>query len=222
MKKIKILIADNSYLIRKGFCTLINQVNDFCLVGEATKAEELSEKLLIHNPDVLVIDYNSRYFCLDDLSIIRQYFPGVKILAITYHQSQAVISKAIEYGVMSHLLKDCGEEEIIESIFCTSRGEKFMCGKIVDLLLQENKISSSKYACDGVKLSEREIQILQLIAEGLANKQIADKLFISVHTVMTHRKHIMSKLKINNTASLVMYALQENLIPQAQLSPLMS
>jgi len=212
VKKIKILIADNSYLIRKGFCSLIGQTKAFLLVGEASKAEELSEKLLIYNPDVLVIDYSSRYFCIDDLSVIRQYFPEVKILAITNPQSKLVISKALEYGVISHLLKDCGEDEIIEAIHCTSRGEQFMCGKIVDMLLQDDKINASKYSCGGIKLTEREIQILQQIAEGLANKQIADKLFISIHTVMTHRKHIMSKLKINNTASLVMFALQENLV----------
>ena len=212
MKKIKILVADNSYLIRRGLCALIEQTKDFSLVGEARKAEDLSEKLLLYNPDVLVIDYASRYFCLDDISVIRQHFPEINILAITYPQSKLIISKAIEYGVVSHLLKDCGEEEIIESIYCTFKGQKFLCGKIVNLLLQKDQIISSKYSCDGVKLSEREIQILQLIAEGLANKQIADKLFISVHTVMTHRKHVMSKLKINNTASLVMFALQQNLI----------
>lgn len=212
MKKIKILIADNSYLIRRGLCSIIDQVGDFSLVGEATKADELSEKLLLYTPDVLVIDYNSRYFCLDDLSIIRQYFPEVKTLAITYHQPKKIISTAIEYGVISHLLKDCGEDEIIESIYSTVKGEKFMCGKIIEILMQEKKIATSNRSCDGVKLSEREIEILQLIASGFANKQIADKLFISIHTVMTHRKHIMSKLKINNTASLVMYALQEDLI----------
>lgn len=217
MEKIKILVADNSFLIRKGFCTLINQNNDFLLVAEAEKAEDLNEKLLRYHPDILIIDYASRYFCLDDLSIIRQYFPKIKILAITYPQSQPIVSQAIENGVMSHLLKDCGEDEIVESIYCTSKGQNFMCGKIVDLLLEKNKIIPSKYSCEGVKLSDREIQILQLIAEGLANKHIADKLFISIHTVMTHRKHIMSKLKINNTASLVMFAIQENLINTANV-----
>ncbi len=212
MGKIKILIADNSYLIRRGLSSLINQTSDFSFVGEAAKADDLSEKLLLCNPDVLIIDYASRFFCIDDISIIQQYFPEVKILAITYPQSKQVISKAIGYGVTSHLLKDCDEDEIIEAIYSTSKGEKFMCGKIVEQLLEEDKISSSKYSCDGVKLSDREIQILQLISEGLANKQIADKLFISIHTVTTHRKHIMSKLKINNTASLVMYALQEKLV----------
>lgn len=210
MKKIKILVADSSYLVRRGFCSFVNGIEDFSLVGDAVKAEDLNEKLLLYSPDVLVIDYASRYFCLDDVSVIRECFPKVNILAITYPQSKAIISRALKYGIISHLLKDCGEDEIMESIYCTSKGQKFLCGKIVDILLQEQKTVSPKYSCDGVKLSEREIEVLQLIAEGLANKQIADKLFISTHTVMTHRKHIKSKLKINNTASLVMYALQQN------------
>ncbi len=218
MENIKVLIADNSFLIRKGLCALIGQNKDFVLVGEAEKAEELNEKLLRYNPDVLIMDYNSRCFCLDDIFIIRQYFPKVNILAITHPQSKMIISKALEYGIISHLLKDCGEEEIIESIYSTSRGEKFLCGKIVDLMVHGSKADSAKISCDGIKLSEREIEIIQCIAEGLPNKQIADKLFISIHTVMTHRKNIMSKLKINNTASLVMFALQQNLINTAQIA----
>lgn len=219
MGKIKVLIADSSYLIRRGFCSLIKEKRDFSLVGEAQKAEDLNEKLLLYNPDVLIIDYASRYFCMDDLSIIRQCYPEVNILAITYPQSKSTISKALESGVMSHLLKDCGEEEIIEAIYNTYKGQKFLCGKVVDILLRQNTVATSgKVSCDGVKLSEREIEILQLISEGLANKQIADKLFISSHTVMTHRKNLMSKLKINNTASLVMYAIQQNLVSPGVLN----
>ena len=215
MSKIKILIADSSYLIRKGLASLINKRKDFSLVAEVEKAEELNEQLMLHQPKVLIIDYSSCNFCLDDISVIHHYFPEVKILAITYPQSKAVIAKVIESGVTSHLLKDCGEDEIIESIYYTAKDQKFMCSKIVDVLLENKNIRSSKESCEGVKLSDREIQIIQLIAEGLANKQIADKLFISPHTVMTHRKHVMSKLGINNTASLVMYAIRENLIHSA-------
>lgn len=213
MKKVKVLIADSSYLIRKGFCSLIQDSKELSLVGEAQRAEDLNEKLLFYNPDVLVIDHTSRYFCIDDLSVIRQCYPEVNILAITPPQSKASVSKALDYGVVSYLWKDCGEDEIVEAIYSTSKGQKFLCGKVVDILLHENKVlTSAKVSCDGVKLSEREIEVLQLITQGLANKQIADKLFISSHTVMTHRKNIMGKLNINNTASLVMFAMQQNLI----------
>lgn len=206
------LIADNSYLIRRGLNSLIEQVKDFSIIGEAEKAEELSKMLLFSNPDVLIIDYSSRHFCLDDISIIHEHFPKVNILAITPPMPKSVVSKSIEFGITSHLWSDCGKEEIIESIYSTSMGEKYLCGKIVDLLMEKSVIISSNISCNGVKISEREIQVLQLIAQGLPSKQIADRLFISVHTVTTHRKNIMSKLNINNRALLVMYAIRENLI----------
>ncbi|MEK6615152.1 MAG: response regulator transcription factor [Bacteroidota bacterium] len=220
MTKIKILIADNSYLIREGFRSIINDNNEFKLVGEAPKAEDLSEKLFLHRPHVLVIDYTSLYFCIDDILVIHQQFPEVNILAVTNPQSKTIISKAIENGVVSHLLKDCGKDEIIEAIYSTAKGHKFFCGKIVDIILKDKDAStllsmtkaSEEVSCDGIKPSAREIEIIQLVADGLTNKQIAAQLFLSVHTVTTHRKNIMSKLGVNNTAGLVMFAIRQNLI----------
>lgn len=214
--KIKILIADNSFLIREGFRSVIHGNLDFKLVGEAEKAEDLSEKLLLYRPNVLVIDYASLYFCIDDISVINKAYPEVNMLAVTNPQNRATISKAIENGVVSHLLKDCGKDEITEAIYSTAKGEKFFCGKIVDSVLKEKEVPASRPAeavsCDGIKLSAREIEIIQLVAEGLSNKEIAERLFLSVHTVTTHRKNIMSKLGINNTAGLVMFAIRQNLI----------
>ena len=213
MAKIKILIADNSFLIREGFRSVINDNNDFKLVGEVDKAEDLAETLLLHRPNVLVIDYTSLYFSIDYLKIINQKFPDINILAVTNPQSRTIISKAIENGVVSHLLKDCGKDEIIEAIHNTAKGQKFFCGKILNTVLREKDVSSSEeISCDGVKPSAREIEIIQLIADGFSNKQIADKLFLSVHTITTHRKNIMSKLGVNNTAGLVMFAIRQNLV----------
>lgn len=213
--KIKILIADNSFLIREGFRSVIHGNTDFKLVAEAEKAEDLSEKLLLYRPNVLVIDYTSLYFCIDDISVIHKAYPEVNILAVTNPQNRSTISKVIENGVVSHLLKDCGKDEITEAIYSTAKGEKFYCGKIVDSVLKEKEVSprsSEAVSCDGIKLSAREIEIIQLVAEGLSNKEIAESLFLSVHTVTTHRKNIMSKLGINNTAGLVMFAIRQNLI----------
>ena len=212
MAKIKILIADNSFLIREGFRSVISDNSDFKLVGEVDKAEDLSEKLLLYRPNVVVIDYTSEFFSLDDLKTIAQKFPDIKILAVTNPQNRNTISKAIENGVISHLLKDCGRDEIIEAIYSTAKGEKFFCGKIVDGALQEKETTSTGVSCDGIKLSAREIEIIQLVSEGLSNKEIAERLFLSVHTVTTHRKNIMSKLGVNNTAGLVMFAIKQNLL----------
>jgi DNA-binding NarL/FixJ family response regulator len=219
--KIKILIADNSFLIREGFRSVINSNADFKLTGEAEKPEELAVKLTQLNPDVLVIDYASLYFCLDDIAVIHQQFPHVHILAVTNPQVRSTISKAIENGVVSHLLKDCGKDEISEAIYFTSKGEKFLCGKIVDTLLKEKDISitktSSRVSCEGIKLSNREIEIIRLVAKGMSNKEIAEKIFLSVHTITTHRKNIMSKLGVNNTAGLVMFAVRQKLIEETSL-----
>lgn len=216
MTKIKILIADNSFLIREGFRSVINGNNNFKLISEVEKAEDLAEKLMLYHPHVLVIDYTSAFFCIDDVAVIHENFPEVNILAVTNPQNKQTISKAIEYGVVSHLLKDCGKDEIIEALYSTARNEKFFCGKIVDTVMKGKDIpaanASEAVSCDGVKLSAREIEIIQLVAQGLSNKEIAEKIFLSVHTVTTHRKNIMSKLGVNNTAGLVMFAIRQNLI----------
>ena len=220
MPKIKILLADNSFLIREGFRSLLNENKDFKLIGEAEKADDLNEKILLYSPDVLVIDYASPFFCLDDILVIHQQYPSVNILAITNPQNRTIISKALENGVISHLLKDCGKDEIIEAIYNTAKGQKFFCGKVLDSILKEKDASislnttksSEGISCDGIKLSNREIEIMQYVADGYTNKQIADKLFLSTHTITTHRKNIMSKLGVNNTAGLVMFAIRQNLI----------
>lgn len=218
MSKIKILVADSSYLIREGLRSIINDNSDFKLMGEAENPEALLEKLTLYRPNVLAIDYASSCFCLDDVALVHEKFPEINILAITIPQSKEIISIAIENGVTSHLLKDCGKDEIIEAIYNAAKGEKFFCGKIIDTILKEKPTptslakTSKGISCDGIKLSPREIEIIQLIAEGLSNKKIAERLFLSVHTVTTHRKNIMNKLGVNNTAGLVMFAIKENLL----------
>ena len=220
-KQINILVADNNFLVRLGLRSVIDENKDFRWVGEVTKAEQLNDKLSSEEINVLILDYASPKFCADDILIIHEYFPKVKILAITYPQSKEMISLAIENGVTSHLLKECSKDEIVEAIYYTAKGEKFCCGKIVNVViapdetrLEENFTKpNTSVSCDGVKISGREIEIIQLVAQGLSNKQIADKLFLSVHTVATHRKNIMSKLNVNNSAGLVMYALEKRLIP---------
>lgn len=215
MTKIKILIADNSYLIREGLRSIISGIKEFKFVGEVEKAEDIAEKILLYQPNVLVIDYTSPFFCIQDLQIIHQKFPATNILAITNPETKTTISQAIENGVVSYLLKDCGKDEIIEAIQNTARGQKFFCGKILDIVIKDKDvIPSEKISCDGVKLSSREVEIIQLVAEGMSNKEIADRLFLSVHTITTHRKNIMSKLGVNNTAGLVMFAIRQNLIKQ--------
>lgn len=213
MNKIKILIADSSYLARLGFRSMIGIKKELELIGTASKPQELSELLFDQEVDVLVIDYSSTPFTMDDVTVVHEHFPLVKILAITELQTAEVFKKAIENGVKSHLLKECEEDEILEAIQATAMNETFFCDKIVHAIANEGrKGSQNSVSCKGINLSKREIEILQLVSEGYLSKQIADKLCLSDHTISTHRKNIKKKLKINSTAGLIMLALKQDLI----------
>jgi DNA-binding NarL/FixJ family response regulator len=211
MAKTRIFIADNNYLGRKGLQAFLSGNNDLILAGEAVNSAELFKNFAVSFANLLIIDFSSPFFTAENIRDFKKKFPLVPVLAITIPLSRAKIAKAMDFGVKSYLLKECDEEEITEAIYKTVKGEQFLCGKVVDILVNEES-SSSEPSCKGLNVSDREIEIISLIAEGYSNKQIADKLFLSTHTVTTHRKNIMNKLDINNTAGLVLFAVRENLI----------
>lgn len=213
MQKIKVTIADSNFLSRKGLAVLLNECPDFSLLAEALSTSDLVNQAKFYQPDLIVIDYESANFSIEGLVQVVKKYPNTNLLAITDFKSNAMIAKALNAGVKSHLLKDCDQDEIIEAIYKTANGEQFMCGKIVSAVLDEKGPAAiASYNCDGINISEREMEIIKCIAEGLSNKEVADKLFLSTHTVTTHRKNIMAKLGVNNTAGLVLFAVRENLI----------
>ncbi len=212
MSKIKITIADSHFLSRKGLAVLLQENADFALLSEALSASDLVNQAKFYQPDVIIIDYTSANFTQESLQQIVKKYPDSKLLAITDIQSNISIAKAMNAGVTSHLLKDCDQDEIVEAIYKTAKGEAFMCGKIASAVLEDKSSSLTEYTCEGLNISDREMEIIKLIAEGYSNKEVADKLFLSTHTVTTHRKNIMNKLGLNNTAGLVLFAVRENLI----------
>jgi DNA-binding NarL/FixJ family response regulator len=211
VQKIKIIIADSHFLSRKGLAILLEENVDFVLLSEALSTSDLINQSKFYQPDLIVIDYTSANFSLENLPQIVKKYPNTHLLAITDLQSTISIAKALNLGVTSHLLKDCDQDEIVEAIYKTAKGDNFMCGKIASAVLI-HKTSVNEYTCEGLNISDREMEIIKLIAEGLSNKEVADKLFLSTHTVTTHRKNIMNKLGVNNTAGLVLFAVRENLV----------
>ncbi len=133
----------------------------------------------------------------------------VSIVAITRKLSAKNIYDALKSGVDSYLIDDCEKPEIIEAIQETNKGNKFYCPQVIDIFSEEkNKENLNK----SKSLSYREIEVIKLISDGLTNKQIAKKIYLSTHTVNTHRKNIMHKLGINNTAGIVIYAVKKNIV----------
>lgn len=215
MDRIKVLIADNHFLSRTGLKTLIEGNEDFQFSGEVENGIQLLSKVAAVKPEVVIIDFTSANFTFENVKSLLQHFPFIKILAISSHQDKNAITSAIKAGVTSYLLKECDKEEITEAIYSTAEGEQFFCGKIVSYAMnRENDTiaQSETISCEGIRISPREIEIIRHVAEGLSNKEIADKLCLSIHTVTTHRKNIMSKLGINNTAGLVMFAIKNEII----------
>ncbi|MBN8704159.1 MAG: response regulator transcription factor [Bacteroidetes bacterium] len=217
MTKTSILIADDSFLVCKGLEALCAKNKSYKVVGSISNWSELVIKLDLDPVDILIIDCITVAPSLNHIKQLADTYKKTNILAITNEQPQNIVTKILAAGVKSYLLKDCDGQEIQDAIGKTSKGEGFICSKIVESLVNFNQNKSSLSAnnsanCEGINVTERERDIIRLVADGLSNKQIADKLFLSTHTINTHRKNIMNKLGLANTAGLVMYAVKNDLL----------
>ena len=211
---IQVYIANTTQLIREGMKTLLNNQPGIDVCGATDCYGTFSSEVVNLQPDVLLVDYTSNAFKLSKIATVKAQLPNTKLLGITATNIKYIISQALDAGVTSHILNECDEQEIIDAVTETAKGEKFFCGKIVDVVFNGEIAKSKKISgnlCDPVKISERELEIVKLIAEGFTNKEIAEQLFLSTHTITTHRKNIMNKLGVKNTAGIVMYAIKSNI-----------
>lgn len=214
---IRVLIADESVLIREGFKALMSDVADIEIVAEADSLSSASEMNELYRPDVIVADCYGLNFTVSDIVRLLRLNTAAHILSITQMIGKSEIKTILDAGVTSYLLKDCSKEEIIDAIHSSCKGERFLCGKIIEVLVAEQEIKITPayvktLTCQGVGVTDREMEIIKLIAEGLSNKQMADKLCLSTHTVNTHRKNIMGKLGVNNTAGVIMFAVKNQIL----------
>ncbi len=212
----RVVIADGNNLMRIGLRTVLNTLPQAKVVGEAKSSEELLECVKNFEADVVVIDYTSENFEINIIPKVLNKKPHLRFLAITPEQSAQTLVDALRSGVQSYVKKDCDLGEILDAVKETGEGKKFFCGQILETIqrasIDINDIDVDALSCEPVSLSEREVQIIKMIAEGLTNAQIAEDLFLSNHTINTHRKNILSKLGIKNTAGIVMYAVKMNLV----------
>ena len=212
----RLIIADSNEIVRIGLRTVLASEASVEIVAEAKSSLELIDIVKSFGTDLVLIDYTSNHFSIDVIPQILQKYPDVQIVAITPEQSAQTLVNALRSGVKSYVKKDCDSSEIILSVKETWRGNKFFCGQILETIrdasIDVNDLDFESFTCEPVTLSERELEIITLIAEGLTNNQIADGLCLSSHTVNTHRKNIMAKLGVKNTAGIVMYAVKTNLV----------
>jgi DNA-binding NarL/FixJ family response regulator len=213
---VHVILADSNDLVRVGMRTILSTQTAFKIVGEARNKEELIQIVKNFGAAVILIDYTSPGFDIDVMPKILAFQPAAKFLAITPDQSAQTLVNALRSGVKSYVKKDCELSEIISAVEETGKGNKFFCGQILETIqrasIDVNDIDFESFSCEAVIVSERENEIIVLIAEGMTNAQIAEYLFLSNHTINTHRKNIMAKLGVKNTAGIVMYAVKTNLV----------
>ncbi len=206
---IKILIADDHQIVREGIKTMLREVQDFTIVGEAENGKEAIEKTKELSPDIVIIDISMPVMTgIEAIKIIKENFPRVKTLVITIHSEVEYIEQIFKSGATGCLYKNTGKSEFEIAIRAIVKGENYF-SSIMSRILVEQKYFNK---IDNNPLTKREQEILKGIVEEFSNQEIADKLFISVRTVETHRKNMMRKLNINNNISLIKYAMKLGII----------
>jgi two-component system response regulator NreC len=212
---IKVLIVDDHTIVRHGLSRSIQQQEDMEVVGQAgdgRAAVELAKKV---TPDVILMDVSMPY--LNGIEATREILrecPGVRVVALSMHSAKRYVREMFRAGASGYLLKDCEFEELVQTIRLIAEGQTYISPSISQIVV-ENYAHRTPEERDNAfsVLTQREREVLQLMAEGNSTKQIAMRLFISPKTVEAHRLRIMNKLDIDNVALLTKYAIQEGLTP---------
>lgn len=212
---ITVVIADDHKVFREGIVSILQNVPDIQVVGQAAGGQDALDFLRDQKPDVLLMD-----IAMGDMSgieatrLIRQRHPGVKVLILSMYSESGYIVKAMEAGAFGYLLKDAGSDDLITAIRTVYAGGTYFSRQASEALLDHLTRGGAhpKEVKGTVPLTKRELEVLKLIAEEYSNPEIAEKLFISIRTVDTHRRNLLEKLGVKNTAGLVKYAIKLGLL----------
>jgi two-component system nitrate/nitrite response regulator NarL len=207
MEKIQVLVVDDHPMVIAGMRSLLSNLDFIGIAGVAANAFEAVALLKTTPVDVAIVDINLPDVNGIELTAkINKEFPKVKVLAMSTFKERSYISRMIQSGASGYLIKSASAEEIAEAVLTAYEGKLY-------LSLDLNAIDIGRAGtAEPPVLSRREKEVLENIAEGLTNPQIAEKLFISLHTVDTHRKNILTKFNVNNTAALIKLAVRLNLV----------
>jgi DNA-binding NarL/FixJ family response regulator len=215
MKAIRILLADDHTVVRDGLRALLERESDMTVVAEASDGRESVRLAETEAPDVVVMDLAMPV--MNGMEATRRIVAGnakIRVVILSMHQDESYVLGALKAGAKGYLLKDSLRGEVVQAIRAASQGRSFLTRKVARIL-QEDYVSRVQQR--GVEdryelLSDREREVLQLIAEGRSNKEVANLLNISLSTVETHRAHILQKLDIHGVPELILYAMRKGII----------
>ncbi|MCC6309100.1 MAG: response regulator transcription factor [Chitinophagaceae bacterium] len=210
MNKVKLLIADDHAILRDGVVSLLKAEPSFNVVATAGNGNEVLELIEKKEVDVCLLDINMPGLDgMETAKLVRQKKPGIKVIILTTYNDKEIISELIHIGVSGYLLKNSDKQELVEAVNRVLKGRYYFSEEVEHIIL--NGLSEKKQV-EVMPLSEREIQIVRLLAKEYTNSKIATELTISYRTVESHRKNIMQKTKANNLAGLLKYAYSRGLL----------
>lgn len=205
MMVIKVFIVDDHYMVIEGVKSLLQNETNISCVGHAGSSESCLAFLKHHEPDVILMDINlGEESGIELCEIVRKTYPNIKILGLSTFNQQSFIQKIIDKGASGYVLKNATRKELTDAIFMVMAGRTYLSTEASQVLRKSDD--------SNILLTRREKEVLELIADGLTNNEIATKLFVSVTTIDTHRKNLLAKFQAKNIASLVKTAIQQNLI----------
>ena len=214
----RIVIADDHAVVRTGFSMILNYQEDMEVVGTAADGVEAYQKVMQHKPDVLIMDLSMPpgESGLIATGKISDDFKQTKILILTMYDDEEYLFHVLRNGAKGYILKNAPDEQLLLAVRTIYQGETYIDAKLTTSLVKEFVNHSNKDIKDSTDpfliLSKRELEILPLIAKGYGNKDIAEKLYVSVKTVEAHKTHIMQKLNLKSKPELVEYAMKKKLI----------
>lgn len=218
MKAIKVLIVDDHTLFRRGIAAVLSNQEELEVIGEASDGLEAIEKAKELSPELILMDLNMpRCTGLEAIQALQAERPEINVLVLTVSETEEDLFAAIKYGARGYLLKKSEPEELIHAITSIAQGGVIISPLMATKLLTEFKDLSSGIekkppAAQDSDLTPRESEVLQLVAQGATNKEIADSLFISENTVKTHLQNIMEKLHLANRSQAAAYAIKKGLV----------
>lgn len=215
MKTIKIMLADDHTVMRKGLRMLLESQPGFSVIADASEGREAVVLAEQHSPDVVIIDIAMPV--LNGIEAARQItakVPHASIVFLSMHSDEAYVLKALKAGARAYLLKDSAEYDLIAAIKAVADGKAFFSPAISKMLVEDymRQMREREVEDSYELLTTREREILQLLAEGKNNKDVANLLNLSLYTVETHRSNIFQKLNLHSTAELILYAVRKGVI----------
>jgi two-component system, NarL family, nitrate/nitrite response regulator NarL len=201
------MITDDHQLVIDGLKALLKESKDVKILAHARNVQDLIKHLRLIRPDVILMDIDMPVVNgIEATKRIKGLYPDIKIIALAMHGEKGMIKTMMQAGAEGYLLKSCDEDELCMAIKKVHSGQKYFSSEVADNLLSSN-MEEQEASSRKVPLTAREEDILKLVSQGLSNKEIGEKLFISHRTVDTHRTNLMNKLDIHNVAGLIRYAI---------------